>query len=266
MPTDSSRASSQSSELQLALPALPPSTTISRTTLDMRTINQSTSVANMVILSKEIASAAPIVNPGIVCWNATGHAFQDPCHFRSSVCQIDNLTPSSKTFVRKYTSTRAFQIQIKLRAIKAHSLISTGAQCSVLSSGLVKHASDKALLQLPICDVKLPLKVITSVRPQTEMFLNAVNDNVLEEIPEEERASFYDDKSDIFSQPKEIEAEQPIWQGQPSPDQSPQWRLEVTKLAEPIFLVPQVSVSILPHCQQWVNSTVFPTTTQPSQM
>uniref|UniRef100_A0A915L2Q8 Uncharacterized protein n=1 Tax=Romanomermis culicivorax TaxID=13658 RepID=A0A915L2Q8_ROMCU len=32
-------------------------------------------------------------------------------------------------------------------------------------------------------------------------------------------------------------------------------------LAEPIFLVAQVSTSISPHCQQWVNSTIFPTTT-----
>uniref|UniRef100_A0A915JUN0 Uncharacterized protein n=1 Tax=Romanomermis culicivorax TaxID=13658 RepID=A0A915JUN0_ROMCU len=113
-PTDSSRPSSQSSELQLALPALPPSTTISMTALDRWAINQSTSAANMVIPSKEIASAAPIVSPWIVCWNATSRAFQDPCHIRSFVCQIDNLTPSSKTFVRKYASMRAFQIPIKL--------------------------------------------------------------------------------------------------------------------------------------------------------
>uniref|UniRef100_A0A915IZD6 Uncharacterized protein n=1 Tax=Romanomermis culicivorax TaxID=13658 RepID=A0A915IZD6_ROMCU len=87
-PTDSSRASSQSSELQLALPALPPSTTVSTTALDMCAINQSTSATNMVIPSKEIASAAPIVRPGIVCWNPTGRAFQDPCHIHSSICQM----------------------------------------------------------------------------------------------------------------------------------------------------------------------------------
>uniref|UniRef100_A0A915KTX2 Uncharacterized protein n=1 Tax=Romanomermis culicivorax TaxID=13658 RepID=A0A915KTX2_ROMCU len=102
-PTDSSHASSQSSELQLALPALPSSTTGYATTLDTRALNQSTSAANMVIPSKEIASAAPILSPGIVCWNATGHAFPDPCHIHLSVCQIDNLMPSSKTFVRKYS-------------------------------------------------------------------------------------------------------------------------------------------------------------------
>uniref|UniRef100_A0A915I9Q6 Uncharacterized protein n=1 Tax=Romanomermis culicivorax TaxID=13658 RepID=A0A915I9Q6_ROMCU len=59
-PTDSLRTSSQSSELQLALPALPPSTTISMTPLDTRAINQSTSAANMVIPSKKIVLAAPI--------------------------------------------------------------------------------------------------------------------------------------------------------------------------------------------------------------
>uniref|UniRef100_A0A915KNS9 Peptidase A2 domain-containing protein n=1 Tax=Romanomermis culicivorax TaxID=13658 RepID=A0A915KNS9_ROMCU len=75
--------------------------------------------------------AAPIVSPGIVCWNATGRAFQDPCHIRSSICQIDNLTLSSKTF--------------------AQALINTGAQCSALSSRLVKHAFDKQSHQLTIC-------------------------------------------------------------------------------------------------------------------
>uniref|UniRef100_A0A915K9C8 Peptidase A2 domain-containing protein n=1 Tax=Romanomermis culicivorax TaxID=13658 RepID=A0A915K9C8_ROMCU len=135
-PTDSSRNSSQSSELQLALPVLPPPTAVSTPALETHVINHSTSAANMVIPSKEIASAALIVSPCIVCWNATGRAFQDPCHIRSSVCQIDNLTLSSKTFVGKYVSTRAFQIPIKLGAIKAHALIDTGAQCSILSSGL----------------------------------------------------------------------------------------------------------------------------------
>uniref|UniRef100_A0A915L5G8 Peptidase A2 domain-containing protein n=1 Tax=Romanomermis culicivorax TaxID=13658 RepID=A0A915L5G8_ROMCU len=128
-PTDSSRTSSQSSELPLALPALPSSSAISATALDTRTLNQSTSTTNMVIPSKEIASSTPIMSPGI----------------------IDNLTPSSKIFVRKYVSTRAFQIPIKLGAIKAHALIDTGAQCSLLSSGLVKCAFDKQSLQLPIC-------------------------------------------------------------------------------------------------------------------
>uniref|UniRef100_A0A915IZV9 Uncharacterized protein n=1 Tax=Romanomermis culicivorax TaxID=13658 RepID=A0A915IZV9_ROMCU len=51
----------KSSKLQLALPALPPPTVASTPPLEMRAINQSTSAANMVIPSKEIASAAPIV-------------------------------------------------------------------------------------------------------------------------------------------------------------------------------------------------------------
>uniref|UniRef100_A0A915JXP3 Uncharacterized protein n=1 Tax=Romanomermis culicivorax TaxID=13658 RepID=A0A915JXP3_ROMCU len=61
MPMDSSSASYQSSELQLALQALPSSTTVLTTALDTPAISQSTSAANMVIPSKEIASAAPIV-------------------------------------------------------------------------------------------------------------------------------------------------------------------------------------------------------------
>uniref|UniRef100_A0A915HVJ8 Peptidase A2 domain-containing protein n=1 Tax=Romanomermis culicivorax TaxID=13658 RepID=A0A915HVJ8_ROMCU len=171
---------------------------------------------------------------------------------------IDNLTPSSKTFIHKYTSRQAIPIPVKIGPIKAHALIVTGAQCSILSSGLVKGALNKQLLQLPICgkikvtnsavvnahgpvvltmesafgehmikcvildkdsndqciirtdflahpnfhailnfkdnyieiqEVKLLLKVITSVRSQTELFLNAVNDNVLKEIPEQERVA-----------------------------------------------------------------------------
>uniref|UniRef100_A0A915JH53 Peptidase A2 domain-containing protein n=1 Tax=Romanomermis culicivorax TaxID=13658 RepID=A0A915JH53_ROMCU len=164
-PTDSSGTSSQSSELPLGLPALQSSSTISVTTLDMRALNQSTSTTNMVIPSKEIASAALIVSPGIVCWNATGHAFRDPCHICSSVCQIDNLTWSSKTFIHKYASTRAFQIPIKLGAIKAHALINTGAQCSILSSRLVKRALDKQSLQLPKCG-KIKVADGTIVNPQ----------------------------------------------------------------------------------------------------
>uniref|UniRef100_A0A915JTT8 Uncharacterized protein n=1 Tax=Romanomermis culicivorax TaxID=13658 RepID=A0A915JTT8_ROMCU len=40
---------------------------------------------------------------------------------------------------------------------------------------------------IKIQDMKLPLKVIASVRSQTELFLTTTNDNILEEIPEEER-------------------------------------------------------------------------------
>uniref|UniRef100_A0A915HN66 Uncharacterized protein n=1 Tax=Romanomermis culicivorax TaxID=13658 RepID=A0A915HN66_ROMCU len=88
---------------------------------------------------------------------------------------------------------------------------------------------------------------MASVRPQTELFLNAANDNVLEEIAKDD-------------QPEEIEAKQPIRQAQPSPHQRPPRRLEVTELAEPIFLVTHVSIWISRHCQQWVKSAIFPTT------
>uniref|UniRef100_A0A915HHX8 Uncharacterized protein n=1 Tax=Romanomermis culicivorax TaxID=13658 RepID=A0A915HHX8_ROMCU len=151
MPTDSSSPSSQSSELPLALPALPSSSTLPATSSDAHTGSQSTSSTNMIIPSKEIASTPPIISPGIVCWNATTQASRDPCHICLSVCQIDNLTPSTKTFVRKYASMRAFQIPIKLGIINAHALIDTNTQCFVLSSDLVKCAFDKQSLQLLIC-------------------------------------------------------------------------------------------------------------------
>uniref|UniRef100_A0A915J2Z6 Peptidase A2 domain-containing protein n=1 Tax=Romanomermis culicivorax TaxID=13658 RepID=A0A915J2Z6_ROMCU len=100
----------------------------------------------MVIPSKEIASTTPIISIGIVCWNATTQASHNPCHICSSICQMDNLTPFTKTFIQKYASMRAFEIPIKLGTANAHALIDTGAQCSMLSSGLVKHAFEKQSL------------------------------------------------------------------------------------------------------------------------
>uniref|UniRef100_A0A915JUR1 Uncharacterized protein n=1 Tax=Romanomermis culicivorax TaxID=13658 RepID=A0A915JUR1_ROMCU len=330
MPTDSLPASLQSSELLLALPALLSTSAAPATNSDAHTGSQSTFAANMVIPSKEIASAAPISSPGIVCWNATPHASHNPCHIHLLICQIDNLTRSAKMFICKYPSTRAFQIPIKLGTANAHALIDTSAQSYVLSSGLIKHAFDKQSPQLPICgkikitdgsilnahgpvvvmmestfgehmikcvilddnnndqcimgakflappdipailnfkdkyskiqDVKLRLKVMASVHLHTELFLNTANDNILQEIPKMKRVCFYDDKSNTFSQTEEIQAEQVVRQMHPSPHIHPSWRLEFTELAKPIFLVPQKSVSISPHCQQWLTCTVFPPTT-----
>uniref|UniRef100_A0A915HKR4 Uncharacterized protein n=1 Tax=Romanomermis culicivorax TaxID=13658 RepID=A0A915HKR4_ROMCU len=181
-PTDFSHASSQPSELQLALPALPSSATVTAATLDMRAINQSTSATNMVILSKEIASAALMMSPGI-----------------------------------------------------AHGLIDTAAQCSVLSSGLVKRAFDKQLLQLLKCG---KIKVADGAIASAHALVVVTMESTLGE--------------HLINQPEEMEAEQPIQQAQPSPHQPPSRWLEVTQLAEPNFLVAKVSVSISPHCQQWV--------------
>uniref|UniRef100_A0A915K7L3 Uncharacterized protein n=1 Tax=Romanomermis culicivorax TaxID=13658 RepID=A0A915K7L3_ROMCU len=100
-PTDSSRASSQSSELQLALPALPSSAIVTANTLDTRALNQSTSAANMVIPSKEIASAPPIVSPRIICWKASGHAFPDVCHIAYNMQElIGSFKPVSRKSYR----------------------------------------------------------------------------------------------------------------------------------------------------------------------
>uniref|UniRef100_A0A915KTD9 Uncharacterized protein n=1 Tax=Romanomermis culicivorax TaxID=13658 RepID=A0A915KTD9_ROMCU len=104
----------------------------------------------MVMMSKEMVSAMPIVSPQIVQWAPTAHMADDPCHIRPSICQINNLTPSMKMFVKKYASTRTFQIPVKIGSVNTYTLIDTDAQCSVMSSGLVKHPFDKQWLSLPI--------------------------------------------------------------------------------------------------------------------
>uniref|UniRef100_A0A915J2S2 Uncharacterized protein n=1 Tax=Romanomermis culicivorax TaxID=13658 RepID=A0A915J2S2_ROMCU len=64
-PTDSTQGSSKSSEVPLALPALPSPSAAPAGSPDARIGTQPTSTANMVKPSKEIASATPIVSPGI---------------------------------------------------------------------------------------------------------------------------------------------------------------------------------------------------------
>uniref|UniRef100_A0A915KK67 Uncharacterized protein n=1 Tax=Romanomermis culicivorax TaxID=13658 RepID=A0A915KK67_ROMCU len=127
-------------------------------------------------------------------------------------------------------------------------------QC-IIGTDFLVHPDVHAILNLKdnymeIQDVKLPLKVIAMIRPQMDLFLNATHDNILEEIHEAERVSFCEIKSATFSQMEEIEAEKSIQQAQPSPHQLQSWWLEVTKLAEPIFLIAQASVSISSNCQQ----------------
>uniref|UniRef100_A0A915IZF3 Uncharacterized protein n=1 Tax=Romanomermis culicivorax TaxID=13658 RepID=A0A915IZF3_ROMCU len=64
----------------------------------------------------------------------------------------------------------------------------------------------------------------------------------------------------MFSQIEKIEAEQLVQYRQHSLHQLPMRRMEVMVLAEPIFLVAQASISILPNCQPWVTGTPFPST------
>uniref|UniRef100_A0A915IJD2 Uncharacterized protein n=1 Tax=Romanomermis culicivorax TaxID=13658 RepID=A0A915IJD2_ROMCU len=123
-------------------------------------------------------------------------------------------------------------------------------QC-IIGTNFLVHPNIQAILNfkdnyIEIQDVKLPLKVITAVRPQVKLFLSTAQNNVLEEVPEEERVNFCDDKSDTFSQIEEIEVEQLVRQTQPSLHQWPSRGMEVTELAKPIFLVAQVSLSISP--------------------
>uniref|UniRef100_A0A915JKV6 Uncharacterized protein n=1 Tax=Romanomermis culicivorax TaxID=13658 RepID=A0A915JKV6_ROMCU len=65
-PTDSFGTSSQSSQVPLALPALPSTSAAPAGNLDTGTGTQPTSTANMVIPSKEIASTTLILSRGIV--------------------------------------------------------------------------------------------------------------------------------------------------------------------------------------------------------
>uniref|UniRef100_A0A915HWI4 Uncharacterized protein n=1 Tax=Romanomermis culicivorax TaxID=13658 RepID=A0A915HWI4_ROMCU len=117
-PTDSSCTSSQSSEILLALLALSSTSAAAMvTTLGVPSNVQPTSTANIVMPSKGIASAMPIVSPGIVQWAATAQATDNPCHIQSSICQIGNLTPSIETIVKKQASTHAFQISVRIGSI-----------------------------------------------------------------------------------------------------------------------------------------------------
>uniref|UniRef100_A0A915I3T4 Uncharacterized protein n=1 Tax=Romanomermis culicivorax TaxID=13658 RepID=A0A915I3T4_ROMCU len=64
-------------------------------------------------------------------------------------------------------------------------------QC-IVSTDFLAHPDIHTILNfkencIKIQDKKLRLKVIHSVHPQTELFLNAANDNVLKDIPGEER-------------------------------------------------------------------------------
>uniref|UniRef100_A0A915IWU5 Uncharacterized protein n=1 Tax=Romanomermis culicivorax TaxID=13658 RepID=A0A915IWU5_ROMCU len=65
-PTDSSQASSQSSKILLALPALPSTSATMVNRLDAHSNVHTTSTPNMVMPSKEIPAATPIVSLGIV--------------------------------------------------------------------------------------------------------------------------------------------------------------------------------------------------------
>uniref|UniRef100_A0A915I4D1 RNA-directed DNA polymerase n=1 Tax=Romanomermis culicivorax TaxID=13658 RepID=A0A915I4D1_ROMCU len=166
-PTDSSPTSSQSSELQLVLPALPSSVMMTTNTQDTHALNQSTSATNMVSPSEEIASA---------------------------------------------------------------------------TQRLVKRAFNRQWLQLPICG-KIKVADGAVVKAHGPVVITM-------EFTFGER---------MINQPGEIKAKQPVRQAQPSTHQPPSRQLEVTELAEPIFLVAQVSVSISPHCHQWHQTPPEPT-------
>uniref|UniRef100_A0A915IS93 Uncharacterized protein n=1 Tax=Romanomermis culicivorax TaxID=13658 RepID=A0A915IS93_ROMCU len=65
------------------------------------------------------------------------------------------------------------------------------------------------------------------IKPLTKLFLSATYNNVLEEIPEEDRVSICDDKSDTFSQIKEIEVKKSDPSPLPSPHYPPTQQVKV---------------------------------------
>uniref|UniRef100_A0A915JMH1 Uncharacterized protein n=1 Tax=Romanomermis culicivorax TaxID=13658 RepID=A0A915JMH1_ROMCU len=199
--TDSSHTSSQSSEIQMALLALPSSTTIPLTALDPGALNQSTSATNMVIPSEEIASAAPIAHPlidtsaqcSVLSSRLVKHAL-DKQSLQLSICRkikvVDGAIVNAHGPV-VITMESAFGEHM----IKCLILDDDGNNQCIISLDFLVHPDIHAILNfkenyIEIQDMKLPLKVIASVRPQMELFLNAANDNILEEISEEERAKF----------------------------------------------------------------------------
>uniref|UniRef100_A0A915L8R0 Uncharacterized protein n=1 Tax=Romanomermis culicivorax TaxID=13658 RepID=A0A915L8R0_ROMCU len=75
--------------------------------------------------------------------------------------------------------------------IKCVILDNDGNDQCIIGTDFLTHPDIQAILNfkenyMEIQDMKLLLKVIPSVPSQTELFLNAANDKVLEEIPEEE--------------------------------------------------------------------------------
>uniref|UniRef100_A0A915KVJ4 Uncharacterized protein n=1 Tax=Romanomermis culicivorax TaxID=13658 RepID=A0A915KVJ4_ROMCU len=122
----------------------------------------------------------------------------------------------------------AFQIPIKLGTANAHALINTSAQCSVLFSGLVKRPFDKQPLQLSICGkIKVADGAIVNAHsPVVVTMESAFGEHMI-------KCIIHDD------------------------DNNDQCIILNDFLAHP----DQASVSIMPHCQQWVTGTVFPTMT-----
>uniref|UniRef100_A0A915K6J6 Uncharacterized protein n=1 Tax=Romanomermis culicivorax TaxID=13658 RepID=A0A915K6J6_ROMCU len=75
--------------------------------------------------------------------------------------------------------------------IKCVILDDNGKDQCIMGTDFLAHPDIQAILNskenfIEIQDVKLPLKVIASVRSKMELFLNAANDNPLEEMSEEE--------------------------------------------------------------------------------
>uniref|UniRef100_A0A915KNU4 Uncharacterized protein n=1 Tax=Romanomermis culicivorax TaxID=13658 RepID=A0A915KNU4_ROMCU len=99
--------------------------------------------------------------------------------------------------------------------IKCVILDNEGNDQCIIGTNFLPHPDIHAILNfkenyIEIQDVKLPLKVITSVHPQMELFLNTANDNVLEETPEEEQFRFHHIANNGSTAPSSLQQLQPF--------------------------------------------------------
>uniref|UniRef100_A0A915I4E3 Peptidase A2 domain-containing protein n=1 Tax=Romanomermis culicivorax TaxID=13658 RepID=A0A915I4E3_ROMCU len=103
----------------------------------------------MVADPPKTTNNAASVAPCIVGWDSVEPQGQLPWIFCSAICNV-NEVPSATQSLRKYTQTKVSHIPIKIGSVNTNALINTGAQCSVISSGLMKRAFDNKTLTLPV--------------------------------------------------------------------------------------------------------------------
>uniref|UniRef100_A0A915HW82 Peptidase A2 domain-containing protein n=1 Tax=Romanomermis culicivorax TaxID=13658 RepID=A0A915HW82_ROMCU len=132
--------------------------------------SQSKPDTNMVAAWLMTANTAMGIRPCIVGWDSTKPQGQLPWDFCLAICNT-NEVPSANDALRKYTRTNAFHFPVKIGSINMNALSDTGAQCSIISSSLMKHAFNKKMLTLPVC---LQIKVANSaiVQAHEQVFVN----------------------------------------------------------------------------------------------
>uniref|UniRef100_A0A915JK47 Uncharacterized protein n=1 Tax=Romanomermis culicivorax TaxID=13658 RepID=A0A915JK47_ROMCU len=117
---------------------------------DAAASSQPTPAANIVTASPKIVNLAASIVPCIVGWDSTEPQCQLPWVVPPTICNLKEV-PSATDVLIKYTQTTCFHIPIKISSIYRNALIDTNAQCSIISSGLMKGAFDNKTLTLPVC-------------------------------------------------------------------------------------------------------------------